>query len=326
MVGILLPFGVDPGVSFGILLKYLDFVALAIALPVLLSTRRRTILFMLCGALAITALVAWDLTRLLALYGSDVLVWARKDPNPVLIHPNISAVAAAAAAVLAGTSALSQRRSKPVFLVLLLVAALNVVYLVLLRSRGAQLALFVSICLTALVSVRSRRAFVGVTALAVCCAAALLVVNPRFRTFGVLDRDVVWKHTASLVAEHPIVGYGLGEPIFMEAYHSSEPPESPHHFHHPHMYWMNALFCFGWPATMVQAGMWLMLAIRLARKMPSLRLPDARVERAGAFALLVLIQVAGIFDCTPNILGLTVLWCVPLALAVSFDQEPVNHA
>lgn len=325
MVGVLAPFGVDPDTSTSLLVKYLDFVAAGLALPVLLCTRRRRIRFIFCCALAITALIVWDLTRLFVLYGVDVVTYARGDPNPVLIHPNIVSSVAAVAAILAGVTALSQRRSKVLFALALLIAALNVLYILLVRSRGAQLALFLAVGFTAVVAARSWRAYAGIAVAAIGCVVAIGVANPRFTSFGMLDRDVVWRHTAALVSERPCVGYGVGEQVFMAAYHESEPPESRHHFHHPHMYWLNELFRFGWPATIVEAGMWLMLAIRLGRRVAREACAGGAGAPAGVFALVVFVQVMGVFDCTPNILGLTALLCVPLGLAVSRNRETVCH-
>jgi len=322
---LLIPLGVAPGASLHILLKHLDFVALGLVLPALLCTRRRMLRFLFCSALAITALVVWDLARLVGLYGGAIMAHARLDAHPVLIHPNISSMAAAVAALLSGSVALTQRRCRPLAAVAWLIVALNLLYMVVVKSRGAQIGLLGAVSLTVFFSVRGWRVYLVVTGLVLLGTVVLVLLNPRLTSFGVLDRDLAWHHTASLVGERPLTGYGFGEPVFTHVYHHSDPPSSPHRFFHPHMYWLNTVFCFGWPAALVQAAAWLTVAFRLFRRLPGALLAGGCSERAGVFALLLFVQVVGLVDCMPNVVGLSVYLSIPLALAVTHDWDAMHH-
>ncbi len=323
---ILLPLGVDPKTSFDVLEDRADLIAVGLALPVLLSSRNRVMLLLFCCALAITSIVWWDLVRLVALYGREIMQQARYDPNPILIHPNISAMAAGIAVLLGAATILWHRRSWPFVVAGCVVVAVNILYVLIVRSRSPQLALMVALSLSVFLSLRSKRARLAAVVCTVLAATALIAVNPRFRLSGVVERDLVWRHTATLVAEHPVVGYGFGEEVFRNTYHASDPPPSPHKFWHPHMYWLHSLFCFGIPASLIQAAMWMAVVGRLIRRMPGALGPEGAIDCVVAFALIAFIQVLGLADCTPNIIGLAALWALPLALAATQERKAVPYA
>ena len=92
------------------------------------------------------------------------------------------------------------------------------------------------------------------------------------------------------------------------------------------MYWLHSLFCFGIPASLIQAAMWMAVVGRLIRRMPGALGQEGAIDCVVAFALIAFIQVLGLADCTPNIIGLAALWALPLALAATQERKAVPYA
>jgi len=316
-----IPFGVAPAIAWKASLKNADFIALAIALPALLGGPRRLGIALLSAALALTTVITADLARLAGTYGSRLADRARWDPNPALNHPNITAMAAAIAFILLASLAWRERRHRGVSLFCTTAMLLNLAYVILMRSRAVEVALVVACGAALVMATRNRRTRLIAATIVAIGLAAVFLTNPRFRQIGhvsaLMDRNVVWAHTWQLIQQRPVLGHGFGETVFVNTYHTTHPPRSKHRFYHPHQYWLNTLFAYGLIGAALQATMWITLLLGLLPVLPGSLGRQGSVLPATVFAMILCLQIGGLVDCAPNVVGLTTILTVPVALLAS---------
>lgn len=313
-----IPFGITPAIAWRESLKHADFIALAIAVPAVFGEPRRLGVALLSAALALTTVITSDLARLAGTYGCALADRARWDPHPALNHPNITAMAAAIALILLASTAWRERRHRGVSLFCAAAMLLDLAYVILMRSRAVQLALVVACGAALVLAVGNRRGRLIAAALVTLGLAAILISNPRFRNVGhigaLMDRNVVWARTWELIQERPVLGYGFSETVFMNTYHTDDAPRSKHRFYHPHQYWLNTLFAYGSVGAALQAAMWLSLLMALMPALPGCLGRNGTVLPATALAMILCLQIGGLVDCAPNVVGLTTILTVPVSL------------
>jgi O-antigen ligase len=318
-----IPMGADPAGAGRAILKRADLTAFALAIPFLFGTRPRIQQALLSAALAISTVLCWDLARLIGLFGTEVISKARWLAPFTLNHPNTASMGAVLSIIVLGYSAGAFRKTFPLALISIVALGIDLTYLTVVASRGPQLALIGSVAAAVFLAV-GRRMKLAVLAAVVICAVLLPMANPRFQHVfshaALQDRDKAWTHTLKLSAERPWFGYGYGDAVFMKAYHTSNPPASAHHFYHPHLYWLNILFAQGWIGLVLHAAMWSLLVVRLARRVVR---PD--FNRRGlamtVLALVLCLQLYGLLDVPTNIVALAMQWIIPIALAVTWNDE-----
>lgn len=305
--------------------------AVTAALPALLRNARGAAAGILATAVALTLILGADLVRLAWILGADALRLAHEyEPFAIGHSPNVGGAAAAAAAIVMGLAALNRAWSARCRAAAALAACLNLAYLVVIASRGAQAALAAS-CVVAALLVPSRHWIRALCLAAILGAAALFAVkpewiNPRFKDpismRGFADRDVVWRHTWRLSREqHPALGHGYGPRVFRNVYTASHPPYSRFDFQHPHHYGLSALFAFGWVGAALLAAAWASLAwdaIRAAgRRAPvSLRYPAL-----AAALLLAYVHAFGMADFPGSAVRMIMLWLIPCALLAAQTER-----
>jgi len=284
----------------------------------------------------ITVKLAADLVRLcVALGWPTVLTEARYFHPYLYTHPNVSSMMAGlctlvfAARWLAGAPGAGRRA------LLALGLAVDLVYLVVLASRGPQVVFALAALAFPIVLLpgwRSRLAALALAALAgwVLWQAAGQV-NPRFRDRTMRNwnnRDTVWAHAKMLADQRPVLGYGFGKKAFVKAVYENPKeryPLVPVRYPHAHQYWLMlyfqggaigfALWSLGWLALGARLARGLARAGRTARGAWRARL-RARVLPALLATALAFVLVYGIGDFPDHVIrhaqfllaGLAVAW------------------
>ncbi len=317
--------GTDPAASFRELLKYADVVLAALALPVLFHTRARLAAVLRYGAWGVTVCLGYDLLRIVAALGRQTLAGAHGLEPFLLVHSNQSSVMAGAAALALALPALAGGGSRGRRAADLAGAGVALAYLVVLASRGPQAA-FVAAAAAAAVCwparARDRWIMTGHAAgaeLVVVLASAVL--NPRFFERGedglLVDRDKAWRHTAALIRESPVLGYGHGCAVFERVYHGTRPPLSPHRFVHAHQELLQLGFAYGLPVLALTAAAWLTWFAALLRRVLAPPGPAApRRLCLVVLALGVLLHVYGLADCWAQVAAMLAVWTVALGIGI----------
>ncbi len=183
-------------------------------------------------------LVAWAIGGIVAgIYGM-----ARMGPGldaraetPSLGYNGLGTTLAIAVVLLLGLSLDGPRRRRLLYVTAFAVVAIG---LVLTWSRGAWLGAILGLG-TLLVVTANRRLWVGVLAAVVVLAAATPIIGPRWHWHVTRLRDVavaegpfsriaIWKVVPRIIADHPVLGTGLG--TFASAYGryaGESPSEAP---------------------------------------------------------------------------------------------------
>jgi O-antigen ligase len=332
-----LPLSRSPLLSLRSFALLLPAFAGAFAIPVLFDTPRRVATAVTSGAAGVAVILAADLVRLRLRLGADLLAGARTFHPYVLNHPNAASVMGAAAAIALAAFALTPSGrpgggALPARIAAALGALLSLGYIVILGSRGPQIAFACACACAGLLLPGWRRKLVWIAMLAV--AAAVLAanaerVNRRFASADIgtfNERDRVWSHTWKLAAEHPVFGHGYGKFVFEDVYYGSAPPASIHRFPHAHSYWLQALFESGWAGVALHAAAWALLALRLARHTVRLPAPADRFLPGSVLLLMVLVHVYGLGDYPDEVVRLMQIWLVPVALSLTARGETAADA
>lgn len=317
-----------PTLSARSLLKIIHWIPAAFALPILFHSPEKAWRAIVYAAISATLILVADLARLTLTLGPHLAQTARFTEPYVLNHPNVASILAAAGAIVFIACAWQYRNRPALCSAALLAALLNILYLLILRSRGPQLA-FAITGLTATLLIRSPRAraigFAIAATIAITLAFTIPHINPRFteKSFSTFsERDTVWKQTWQLANQHPLLGYGFGKKIFEETYYRSNPPRSTFHFPHPHSYWLMLLFEGGWPRVALFLFAWISLATRIARALATTAPGPNRTPIAAAALLLILLHTYGLADFPDGILQMMTLLLVPITLVLT-SPKPV---
>lgn len=247
-------------------------------LPAALGGRGRSRTVLACSAGLLTVRLAADLVRLAAELGvgKALLAGARYKHPYLFTHPNVSCMMAGLSALALAALAVGGVRGRWRRAALAAGLAVDLVYLVVMGSRGPQIVFAVAVLAYPLLVLPGWKARLA-AALAVAAAGAGLWlgavrINPRLGDAtmdGFNGRDIVWRYVAKLYPEHPVRGFGYGKHSFKKvAYHdhSRRPlPYRPAYYPHAHSYWLMLAFQGGGVAVVLWGGGWLALLGGLAR-------------------------------------------------------------
>jgi len=321
--GLCVPFSVSPRDSLRDAVRLLPALAGAAAIPAVFNSRARLGAAMLHAAAGVTLILAGDLVRLWIRLGPDLISRARLTEPYAMNHPNVASIMAAAAVFVLAGAAWSRRHSPWRAALAASGAALNLAYVLILASRGPQIAFAAAIAAAGFM-LPGRRARLAWLLLIVLGGALLASnierVNRRFASGDVgslNDRTKVWAHTWKLARERPFSGHGFGKRTFQDVYYASDPPASPYFFPHPHNYWLKALFESGWIGVGLHAAAWGLLALRLARRLSESPALEERLPPGTLLALLLLVHVYGLGDYPDEMALIVQLWLVPAALVAT---------
>ncbi len=325
MILVRLPAAGVAGESGRELLKYADIVLAALALPALMPTRKKIEAALFYTAWAVTAILGYDLARMVAALKHQVLDLGHELEPFAFGHSNLSAMMGGAACLVLLSFARMLWARRMAAVGCLVGAAICLAHSVCIASRGPQVALLGSFGLAAVVLPVGWRRKVTVGLLMILALAALAanapLINPRFadwesvRTFT--GRDVVWSHSLALIKQQPWIGYGWGRAVFEEVYHGSSPPFSVFHYHHAHQYILQIAFStgsigvglhvFGWATLVVQ----LLLVLGRSQNMSQRLLP-------GLVLLLIgYVHIYGLADWPAGVAGVMLTGLVPIGLVVT---------
>lgn len=323
-----LAWSVETSLTARDLVRMADAVAAMIAIPILFNTRGRVESALFYTASGFTALLGADLVRLLVRLKGEALARAHYYEPFELTHPNTSAMAAGVSALILLYFAWTWRRRGLRPVACALAALVDLAYLVVIASRGPQVAFAAAIVLAGVVVLPGWK-----LRLAWLCALGVAGsvlwahpewINPRFADKasmrGFCDRDKVWQHSWELSKQRPLLGYGYGEKLFRSVYHNSNPPESPFHYKHTHQYLLFYRFSLGWIGVALCVTAWALLLARLIRRSWA-SAGESRLLPALILVLLGFIQVYGLADWPGSLIGLMLMWLIPLALVVTSRSE-----
>ncbi len=336
-----LPLSDGPAESARDLIRWARLPAGAFAISVWFNRPDRLFGAIWYSALAITLVLAADLGRLIWCLRGEVLAQAHAYEPFMLNHSNVSSLLAggcflvfAAAPALAGGLASARPPVPAVKRVYRIVSFggmfLCGAYLVILASRGPQIAFLATLSAAGLVWIPNRYGrlawVVGVVMALGFLWTQREIINPRFRNRAeVADfagRTAVWQHTWDLAQQRPWRGYGFGKRVFQRVYRGTNPPASPFEYPHPHSYALFVLFQHGWPGILLYGLAWGLLAARLV---VTLWQRHNRPDRwlPGLVGLLLLLHhLYGLGDYPDNRLAIMLVWLVPAALmATTFRPD-----
>ncbi len=220
--------------------------------------------------------------------------------------------------------------------------ALSLAYLIVLASRGPQIAFAATCCLPGFLTASRKKKLLWSVIIVIGGALLFLfagAINPRMlekntmRTFT--ERTVVWTHTQALARERPIMGYGYGKRIFKKTYYESNPPKSPFVYPHCHQYWLKLRFEFGWPGLALYFAVWTLLAVSLWRHIARLDSFDERLLPGAIGIILIFIHIYGLGDYPDNVVEIMLYSAAAAAVGVlamppekqrSMAELPETHA
>lgn len=327
-----LPFSTRAVLSLRDASASLDLLAGMFAIPVLFNTRARIQSALLFSAAAVTLTLGCDLVRLAWVLGPDLMAKAHAHEPFILNHSNVASMMAGASAFVLFYFFWIWRRRRRAAAACLLGALLCAAYLVVLASRGPQIAFAMAVACSGLLLPGWRRKVLWLAVVAVAAGVALTQAEHINRRFGekksmltLSSRDIVWKHTWQLSRAHPVFGYGYGKRCFNEVYYGSHPPPSPFRYPHCHQFWLKLLFEFGWTGLALHAAAWLILAVSLLRHIASRPTFEERLLPGTIGLVLLLIHFYGLGDYPDNVVRIAQFWLIPLALALmSAETTPAD--
>lgn len=255
-------------------LKSIPMAMAALGIPSLVNRPGRIWLGLLASASWVTLCLTMDLVRLFVWLGWPWVMPAARFVHPYLYtHPNVSSMMAGLCAMVFAARWLAGAPGRGRKAWLAAGLALNFAFLVVMGSRGPQVALAVITLSLPVALIPGWRARLVVAGLAVLIGIGLWQVahkiNPRFKDntmHNFNSRDRIWGHVAMLIRERPL-GYGFGKRAFIQAvYHHPEhlPLRGPAKYNHAHSYWLMLGFEGGWIAMGLWGLAWMLLARRLA--------------------------------------------------------------
>lgn len=300
-------------------------VALGVALPVLLPTSRRLSRMLYSLAWVVVAVAVSDLVRLGLALGKSLWRQARFHEPYLLNHPNVASMMAGIA-LLVFLVPLFMRTAPWRSLAWRLPAvALLGAYLLVMASRGPQLAFGIALVLCVFLLPGWKAKLCGIVvmaALAILVVANIETLNPRFaektsmKNFS--ERTIVWRHTWELARERWLVGYGYGKKTFEQVYYSRNPPPSRFTYPHCHHYWLAQFFHTGLVGTLLLALAWGLLGAGLVRMLwtgcPAC--PGLRPLAGTVLMAVVFIHAYGLGDFPDSVVLDVLLWLPGLSVAL----------
>lgn len=318
-----IPLSSSPRDSLRAAMKVIDVFALAFMMPALFPNRPSVERLLALTASAFTLFIGCDFVRLAWRLRGNLLRDAHGYEPFFIVHSNVSSMLSGAALLALVYLGWRHWRRKGLRLAIAGGLVLHVGYIVVMASRGPQLALASCLLTSGLVLMPGFRLRALWIALVLAVGLSLLLWgNPRFRDTRSLrklaGRETVWNHTLALCSERPWLGYGIGGRLFRNTYHQSNPPRSPFPYYHPHNYWLFVQFSQGLPGLFLHLASWAALTWRLLRYR---RFADADpAARLLAVTLLMGIQFIFFYslaDWPSTQLHILLLWLIPTALVVS---------
>jgi O-antigen ligase len=300
-------------------------IALAVALPVLLPTTRRIALMLNSLAVAITLIAAWDLIRIGSALGRAAWGQARFYQPYLLNHPNVASMMAGVALLILIIPLFMQAWSWRSLLWRLGPMAILASYLLILASRGPQLAFggTVVLCGLLLPGWRAKTGwFSCMVILGILVSANIATINPRFAEKNSMsnfsERTFVWQHTWELSKQHWLTGYGYGKKTFQQVYYSSKPPTSRFTYPHCHQYWLAQFFHTGAIGTVLLALAWGALGAGLIRALtgPPSAIPMLRPLLGTILMIAVFIHAYGLGDYPDSVVSNLLLWIPGVGVAL----------
>lgn len=328
-----------PAGSLRDLVKSAPLALAVLALPAIFDRPDRVWAAVLVSATAVTATLAVDLARIIALLGWSWTFLAARFLHPYLYtHPNVSSMMAGLCALAFAARALAGVKGWGGRALLALGIAIDLFYLVALASRGPQ-ATFALVALAFPVALLPGwRARLAAAVLAVALGWGLWQcaghVNPRFRDRTMAsfnNRDTVWGHSKMLADRRPVAGYGFGKKAFDKAFYENPDQRSPLvpvRYPHAHSYWLMLYFQGGAIGLFLWSAGWLALASRLLRRAAchggARERFQARVLPALLLAGIAFVLVYGIGDFPDNVIRASLFHFIGLGLTLT--QPPPEFA
>lgn len=266
----------DPAGTARDLTQAAPMVLAVLAVPTIFDRPGRIWAALVGSAGLVTVRLGVDLIRLFVDLGWPTVMTEARFFHPYLYtHPNVSSMMAGLCVfvfVARGLTGAPGRWQKGLLAAGVL---LDLVYLVVLASRGPQ-AVFAAVALLfPLVLVPGWRPRLVAAVLVAAVGFGLWreadAINPRFRDqtmFNFNNRDTVWSHSKMMADRKPVLGYGFGKRTFVKAIYenpSQRPPLVPVRFPHAHQYWLMLYFQGGAVGFALWSLGWLLLFIRLGR-------------------------------------------------------------
>lgn len=318
-----LPLAAYPALALRDFVKQADIVAGAFAIAILFPDRPRIEAALFFSALGIGLTISFDIGRLVYHLGPDLLAKAHAFKPFVLNHSNVSSMMAGLAAFVFFYFFWKWRGRPWPAAGCAAAVGICLMYLVIMASRGPQLAFGLAAATLGLLVPGWRAKILWLAGLALV-GGLLLVniehVNPRFMEKASLttfsERDKVWQHTWELTRQHPWRGFGYGKKTFEAVYYASDPPPSVFHYPHCHQYWLKLLFEFGWPGVFLYLSAWLILAAALGRRILTCASFTDRLLPGTVGLMLLLTHVYGLGDYPDNIIQTAQIWLIPVALVL----------
>lgn len=267
----------NPSGTASDLLAAVPLVLSTLAIPVIFQSSSRIWGALLVSAGWVTAGIGLDLIRLLKALGWPGMLTEARFFHPYLYtHPNVSSMMAGLCVLVLLARWVAGAPGWMRKYLLAAGIALNLIYLVVMASRGPQLVFALILLIFPLVLLPGWRSRLAAAVLLVMLGCgfwkAAVIVNPRFQdqTMGNLNtRDTVWGHSKLLADRKPLAGYGFGKQVFESAVYDNpdqRPPLVPFRYPHAHQYWLMLYFQGGVIGFSLISLGWLALWIRLIRR------------------------------------------------------------
>ncbi len=325
-----LPLSVHPALSLRDFSGMIKTFAGAFAIPVIFNTRAKIEAALFYSATAIACILGYDLVRLTFFLGPKLLSQAHVFSPFILNHSNVASMMAGASALVFFYFFWKLRRRFWPLMGCLGGMLLCLAYLVILASRGPQIAFALAgigaICLIPNRSIKLL-GFLGILLAGLVLFLNIEHINPRFlekqsmQNFS--ERDKVWTHTWDLTRQRPWLGYGYGKRNFEAVYYSTQPPKSIFLYPHPHQFWLKLLFEFGWTGMILHFLAWTILAFGLWRCIFSQPTFTDRLLPGTVGLILCFIHLYGLGDYPDNIVLMAQVWLIPVALVLT--RKPDNE-
>jgi len=286
-------YSVKPSISLREWIKLAELAAAAFVVAQLLRSRTSIDRVLMFVVVALTLIYIYDIAVYLEGLG-DKWRWGKRwnDRWGELLHYNApNLYSALIVAVFPLTYYFLSRKPHCVVIIACVFhfcAGLFLLYIF--ASRGAQTALAGMIILRVILLRGWKKRAAGIAFILVV-AGLIVVLNPRFRDATMKNlflRAENWRNTFKLVRERPLLGYGYGNEIYKDVYHS-EYPKSLIPFKHAHNLMLKVAFESGIIGLIAYLPVW------IAALWSILRIYLSKDDRFRSLALTLLLVFCGLF-------------------------------